>query len=71
MLKTESRMFTFSCAYANMKLWVTLRLFSAFKGESTLFACLRIIFKFRMQTVVPVLVLLFVALWFILRGDLF
>ena len=32
MLKTESRMFVFSCAYATMTPKVTLRLFSAFQG---------------------------------------
>ena len=33
MLKTEIRMFVFSCAYANMTPVVTTGLFSAFKGE--------------------------------------
>ena len=33
MFKTETRMFIFSFAYVTMKPKVTLRLFSAFKGE--------------------------------------
>ena len=39
MLKTESRMFIFSCDYANMTslVLVTPRLFSAFKGEYAIF----------------------------------
>ena len=50
MLKTESRLFIFSCAYANMKPWVTLWLFNAFKGEYPVFLSDIIFFKFRMQT---------------------
>ena len=37
MLKSESRMFIFSCDYANMTSLVTLRLFSAFKEEYPIF----------------------------------
>ena len=33
MLKTETRIFIFSYAYATMKQKVTLKVFSAFKGE--------------------------------------
>ena len=49
MLKTENKMFIFSCDYANMTSLVTPRMFSAFK-EGTQFSCLTWIFKFRMQT---------------------
>ena len=37
MFKTESKRFIISGAYANMKPWVTLRLFSAFRGEYPVF----------------------------------
>ena len=37
MLKTESRMSIFSCAYAGMTSLVTLRLLSTFKGEFPVF----------------------------------
>ena len=51
MPKTESRMFTFVCTYANMTSLVTPWLFCAFKGEYPIFLSATI-FKFRMRNCV-------------------
>ena len=62
MLKTESRTFVFSCAYAAMTSLVTPRLFSTFLSESTPFSCLTSIFKFRSQTAFQINLLLSIAI---------
>ena len=52
MLKTERRMFIFSCDYGNITSLVITRLFSAF-------SCLTWNFKFRMQTAFQINILPF------------